>query len=387
MRDNAAIVQSVHEEAFALVRSTHSQLREADVQVEKTAKRAADAARIAETALRKREELRLELGKHLLRARQAWPERGPNAKGWGEFLEREGIEQSTAWRWMDLAAKTAAGQESFHAQGHLHEIPHPADMPDRPGAEDGAPSPRRPLGLLADMQLLVGRWEDVLSKDEIGMVDTIITDPPYSERTHKSDPTRADGVDPSGLKPNYPPWYQADVDAFVDAWSPRCRGWMVCLCDHVMIPWYEEAFTRNGRFAFAPVPCVIRGMTVRTRGDGPSSEVVYAMVARPRTAEFVAWGTLQGYHYGNKEPGAGGGRGKPRWLTDELVRDHSRENDLVCDPLAGYGGTLVSAILLRRRAIGAEMDAAAVEEGFRRVQLINEPAAEPAAAETENTEE
>lgn len=366
-----AIVENAHAEVEAAVRKYFSALREAEVQLEKAEKRF-EAAKGA-VLMRRRE-----LGLALIQARGAWPKRGPNAKGWGEFLEREGLTQSTAWRLMEEA------DPKFSCSVHENspDAPHAAERGEAgPGDGPIPPSPRKPLGLLADMQLLVGRWEDVLSRDEIGEVDAIITDPPYSERTHKSEPTRTDGVDPSGLKPNYPPWYQEDVDAFIDAWSPRCRGWMVCLCDHVMIPWYEAAYARNARFAFAPVPCVIRGMTVRTRGDGPSSEAVYAMVARPRTAEFAAWGTLQGYHYGNRGPDAENGRGKPRWLTDELVRDHTRENDLVCDPLAGYGGTLVSAILQRRRAIGAEMDAAAVEEGFRLVALINEPesAAEPAA--------
>lgn len=44
---------------------------------------------------------RREIGELLLKARGAWPERGPNAKGWGEFLGRVGLEQSTAWRYME----------------------------------------------------------------------------------------------------------------------------------------------------------------------------------------------------------------------------------------------------------------------------------------------
>lgn len=359
----AAIIEGAYDQAFATVRAAFSAYREADVQVTKAEKRA-DAARGARE-LRKRE-----LGLALVEARKLIPATGPKAKAWGEYLDREGLSQSWAWKLMeDVGYRSGGSEPGFHSSGsgRNETAPHPSEMPDAPPLGGVVPVQRKPLGLLADMQLLVGRWEEVLSSDEIGMVDTIITDPPYSERTHSSEPTRADGVDPSGLKPNYPPWYQADVDSFVDLWSPRTRGWMVCLCDHVMIPWYEAAYARNGRFAFAPVPCVIRGMSVRTRGDGPSSEVVYAMVARPRTAEFAGWGTLQGYHYGNKELGSKHGRGKPRWLTDELVRDHSRENDLVCDPLAGYGGTLVSAILQRRRAIGAEMDAAAFAEANRRL--------------------
>jgi hypothetical protein len=43
---------------------------------------------------------RLEAGRELLKVRAAWPASGPNAKGWGEFLKRLGIDQSTAWRLM-----------------------------------------------------------------------------------------------------------------------------------------------------------------------------------------------------------------------------------------------------------------------------------------------
>jgi hypothetical protein len=39
---------------------------------------------------------RLDLGRWLSRARAAWPQRGPNAKGWGEFLARVKIPESTA---------------------------------------------------------------------------------------------------------------------------------------------------------------------------------------------------------------------------------------------------------------------------------------------------
>lgn len=46
---------------------------------------------------------RLRLGRALAEARKQWPARGPKAKGWGEFLARLGIDQPTAWRYMQLA--------------------------------------------------------------------------------------------------------------------------------------------------------------------------------------------------------------------------------------------------------------------------------------------
>lgn len=46
---------------------------------------------------------RYELGTELATARQAWPQRGPNARGWGEFLASEGIDQDVALKAMSYA--------------------------------------------------------------------------------------------------------------------------------------------------------------------------------------------------------------------------------------------------------------------------------------------
>lgn len=373
-----SIVQSQHETAFAAVRAQASALRELEAQVAKSEERAVAAEKQAVTSRRIAgqwvaacENGRIELGLALLRARVAWPERGPKAKGWGEFLKREGIAESTARLYMDKARgeEGEKPQKDFAKDARLSEIPHPADLPEgQPAAPEG---PRKPLGLLADMQLLLGRWQDVLSTDEIGMVDALITDAPFSKRTHEGgrEGERGDGYEDEGLAPEYAHWDADHIRDFVEAWSPRVRGWMVALCDHHLIDAWSVAYERMGRYVFAPVPCVISGMTVRLAGDGPSSWTVYAMVARP--SSLGRWGTLDGAYTGGREPGSKGGRGKPRWLMDRLVHDYSRPGDLVCDPLAGYGVTLVSALLQRRRAIGAEVDEAAVNEAFRRANALN----------------
>lgn len=373
VKELAAIVESQYAAERAAVRLTFSELREANVQVERAEKRRDDAIRIVGTAEKSAREKRLACGLALLRARVAWPERGPNAKGWGEFLKAEGINESNALHWMN-EAREGLGSKSFPANPTLPEIPHAATGVQRSDQPD---PPRKVFHLMADMQLLLGTWQDMLA--DIGQVDVLITDPPYSERVHASRPTRNDGVDADGLTPGYEPWAPSDVESFVEHWSPRTRGWMLCLCDDELIPAYRRAYERVDRVAFAPVPCVIRGMSVRTRGDGPSSWAVYAMVSRPRGSIFANWGTLPGAYDGGAQPGAGGGRGKPQWLTDAFVRDYSRLSDLVCDPLAGYGGTLISSIGLKRRAIGAECDGVAVEEAFKR--------ASAAAGERTNNQE
>ena len=42
------------------------------------------------------------------------------------------------------------------------------------------------------------------------------------------------------------------------------------------------------------------------------------------------------------------------WLMRALVRDYSREGDVVCDPCAGAGTTLIAASMERRVGVGAE---------------------------------
>lgn len=203
-----------------------------------------------------------------------------------------------------------------------------------------------------------GRWESVLADVEC---DAQIGDPPFGARVHDSEATRNDGVDADGLAPDYAAWTPADVAKFVKHWSPRTRGWMCNLTSHDLIPAWEKAFAKARRLMFAPVPCVIRGMTVRMQGDGPSNWTVYLVTARPRTKAMAAWGTLDGAYVGNRSPESSGGRGKPAWLTHAIVRDYTRPGDLVCDPMAGWGTFLCAAKALGRRAIGAESDPSAYE--------------------------
>jgi|SRR6516165_558343 hypothetical protein len=42
------------------------------------------------------------MGELLTIERAKFPERGPNAKGWGELLQQCSISQPAAWQWMDL---------------------------------------------------------------------------------------------------------------------------------------------------------------------------------------------------------------------------------------------------------------------------------------------
>lgn len=383
MRDTVAITESVFDAAFEAVRKHHAALREAEHQIQKAnEKHSLAVEQVEKTAKRvehwtkARDAERLELGRALAKVRSKWPARGPNAKGWGEYLEKEGIPQQTAWEYMEKAGWAEDISLPRNIGSENSETPDAPDLPTRreiAAARQSARAPAPPendnrfsadIDTTPSVDLRLGDWRITLA--DVGTVDAVIADPPYSERTHAAATTRADGTDAGGLTPSYSGWTPADVADFVAYWSTRCRGWIVALTDSELIPAWRDAYRAAGRYAFAPVPCVITGMSVRISGDGPSSWAVYAMVSRP--AALIKWGTLPGAYVGNTEHGAGGGRGKPSWLMDSLIRDYTRAGDLVCDPMAGFGSTLFSALRQGCRAVGSEIDSDVREQALARAR-------------------
>lgn len=149
--------------------------------------------------------------------------------------------------------------------------------------------------------LRLGKWQDALT--DVESCDALICDPPYSERTHKSQDYGArftnGGHWESGrgrykTRPRTAIPYDfitpTDVADFVASWAPRCAGWFVAFSDSELCPAWRDAFETRGLTGFQPIPCVIPGMSVRLAGDGPSSWAVYANVARPK--RLHKWGTL-----------------------------------------------------------------------------------------------
>lgn len=229
--------------------------------------------------------------------------------------------------------------------------------------------------------LALGRWQDVL--DDI-QADALVSDFPYSEKTHAAYDNSANegfGRDREGTyakrvkaglvggrrEIDYAPLTPAGLTEAVEHWSPRVSGWTCWLTSHDLVPDYERDLTAQGRYVFAPLPCVIRGMTVRLVGDGPSSESVSLVVARPRTSAMAKWGTLPGHYYGPSEKCIVVG-GKPLWLMRAIIRDYTGRGDLVVDPCAGGGTTLLAAVMEGRRAIGAECDSNTFEKAVARLR-------------------
>lgn len=178
-----------------------------------------------------------------------------------------------------------------------------------------------------------------------GQYDAIITDPPYSEKTHAGQSEHRRGVE-------YEPGSVAVKIAEIGA--QHCGGWICIITDDVLSPTVIAALGQDpGRKTFAPVSIVYPD-SVRLSGDGPASGCVWMCVSRPRSMSRC--GSLPGHYMSTRRKGAPIIGAKQIQLMRQIVRDYTRLGDLVFDPCAGTGTTLISAAIEGRRAIGCEID-------------------------------
>jgi hypothetical protein len=199
--------------------------------------------------------------------------------------------------------------------------------------------------------------------------DHIITDPPYSSRTHErhdeNSQTRRDSSDAKRL--GYSALSEADAIALAEVLAAHSKGWVVWLTDAELAPVVRLKFDKLGRTTFPPLPYYHSGRSVRLAGDGPCSWTDWIVVAR--TKALNKWGTLRGGYIANEgwndKERMGG---KPTRLMRLMVCDYSRPEELVCDPFMGAGTTGVACMLEKRRFVGIEIDPTAFDLSCKRIE-------------------
>lgn len=225
--------------------------------------------------------------------------------------------------------------------------------------------------VIGNADLYLGDCLEVLPT--LPKVDAIITDPPYSERTHAghdsvaSSPACDKGYDGADRKTlGYLPMTPELVKRIAAAFVAVCDAWIVWMTDHILTPDIRIALEAHGRYVFAPLPFYAPGSRVRLSGDGPSSWTDWIIVAR--TAAQSKCGTLPGgYSISNANQDKAQMGGKPTLLMEWLVRDYSI-GGVILDPFMGSGTTGVACTKLGRKFIGIEIDQTRFELACRRIE-------------------
>jgi site-specific DNA-methyltransferase (adenine-specific) len=215
-------------------------------------------------------------------------------------------------------------------------------------------------------RLILGDCRDILPT--LGKVAHIITDPPYSARTHSqhdaASQNRRDSVAARQL--GYAALTVAAAEQLAREFHEASEGWIVWLTDSELANPIRYELERAGRTTFAPLPYFHSGRSVRLAGDGPCSWTDWIVPAR--TKALNKWGTLRGGYIAG--PGWDDKQrmgGKPTRLMQLVVSDYSRPGDLVCDPFMGAGTTGVACAKEGRDFIGIEIDPAAFDIACRRI--------------------
>lgn len=183
---------------------------------------------------------------------------------------------------------------------------------------------------------------------DLPRADLVLTDPPYAEETHAGARTAIDEklVDFDSVSVD-------ELRAMFVYLAPAASRWLISFMDWRHIYHFEQASPKGLRFVRFGVWVKPNGAPQFT-GDRPATgwEGIAMLHREGGRMQWNGGGKSSVY----VEPKINGNHrtAKPPRLIERLMKDFSNSGDLVLDPFAGGGVTLVVARLLGRRAVGIE---------------------------------
>ena len=195
--------------------------------------------------------------------------------------------------------------------------------------------------------------------------DVMISDPPYSEKTHKGARTTVPGGPKGGVvQVTFPSMTVDDIRSRLEALAPMVKTWCVMTCDWQHATELERSPPIGWEFVRAGIWVKPDG-TPQMTGDRPGTgweAIAFLHRTKPDGTPM-------------KKRWHGGGRNsvfthgvcrdamyptqKPVALVSEFVRLFTKPGDTILDPFCGSGTTLYAAKELRRKAIGCDVSAEA----------------------------
>ena len=200
-------------------------------------------------------------------------------------------------------------------------------------------------------------------------VGHIITDPPYEEYTHENrmglrkvaGKAKAEPVD---VQMGFAFITEEERLAVAQQMVRVSKGWILVFCEDYAIKCWVDALVEAGAKRKTTMPWVAlmwekTNAAPRFDGSGPAqpAEYIVAAWAGRGRSKWNAGGKRGLYRY--PTPPSAKRRHttqKPLRLMQQLVLDFTRPGQLICDPYAGGGTTLIAAKTLGRGYLGWELN-------------------------------
>jgi site-specific DNA-methyltransferase (adenine-specific) len=197
-----------------------------------------------------------------------------------------------------------------------------------------------------------GDCRDILPS--LPKVDLVLTDPPYSERTHAGArghwaPRKEDHIVEAAFGSVTREWLRETLALCVP------KRWVVSFMDYTMVPWLEENPPEGMRGVRMGIWVKPNGAPQFT-GDRPGMGWEAIWIGH-NLGEKLRWNGVGRHGVWNCpiEQGAHPTM-KPLKLVRELASLFSEDGETILDPFMGSGTTLVAARDLGRKAIGIEIE-------------------------------
>lgn len=212
-----------------------------------------------------------------------------------------------------------------------------------------------------------GDCREVLAGMADESVAAVLTDPPYTERTHRNakanDSTKGYAV----RSVTFASISDADLRESVAEMARVSQGWVVSTLDYRHAVEFDVTPPSGTRVLRVGV-WVKTNPTPQISGDRPAQgwEAIAYMHRDDRRPEWTGGGK-HGNWISPIPPAEGHPTAKPLGMVQQWVRWFTAPGDVVLDPFAGSGTTLRAALNEGRRAIGVELDEAYCEVIARRL--------------------
>lgn len=197
-------------------------------------------------------------------------------------------------------------------------------------------------------------------------VDCVITDPPYTERTHTKARSVNRGVVTKGV-PAFAHITDEDLTRVLEMAARVTRSWVIATLDYKHAVAYDIGPPKGLKMQRVGV-WVKSNPTPQLTGDRPAQgwEAIAYMHRSDRRSKWNGGGKHGNYILPTAPP-QGHPTSKPVAIVSDWVRLFTTSGGLVLDPFAGSGTTLIAAKQEGRRAIGVEIDERYCEIAARRL--------------------